>query len=68
MRQPRSGGILLARHVSAGKVKVEQTESALADGTNFATDAEGAKLRNADATVDSSSHALLKSHPLSPIH
>jgi len=35
--QPRSGGVTKARHGSAGKANVAQTESALADGTSFVT-------------------------------
>jgi DNA-binding LacI/PurR family transcriptional regulator len=37
LHQPRSGGHLKARQVSAGKAKVEQAESASADGTSFIT-------------------------------
>jgi hypothetical protein len=33
--QPRSGGIGIARHGSAGKAKTKQSESASADGTIF---------------------------------
>ena len=36
--QPRSGGHQKARHGSAGKTKVEQTESTLVDGTSLVTD------------------------------
>jgi hypothetical protein len=38
LRQPRSGWHQKARHGSAGKTKMEQTESALADGTSLVTD------------------------------